>query len=184
MTLKAATLRTALRVGTKDAHDALDARLGDLPLSTTADYTTFLRIQYEARAPIERWCERHLNDAVPPAQTPLIADDLAELGAQAPATRGRFRLPAGADPDGLRWALAGSVMGNRAMLVQMRKRGLSHLPDRFLSDEAMLAFWKELRPGLERPVEPNRAASCVAAAEAVFERFALAADALLLERAA
>ena len=184
MILKAATLRTVLRDETKDAHDALDARLGDMPLSTTADYTIFLRIQYEARAPIERWCERHLDGAAPPAQAPLIADDLAELGAQTPAPPAAFRLPAGADPDGLRWALAGSVMGNRAMLVQMRKRGLSHLPDRFLSDEAMMAFWKEMRPTLERPAEPDRAAACVTAAEAVFERFTLAADALLLERAA
>ena len=184
MTLKAATLRTALRVGTKDAHDALDARLGDLPLSTTADYTTFLRIQHEARAPIERWCERHLNDAVPPAQTPLIADDLAELGAQIPATRVGFRLPAGADPDGLRWALAGSVMGNRAMLVRMEKRGLGDLPGTFLSDPSMLGYWNSLRPTLERPADMQRGAACVRAANTVFQTFMVAADALLPERAA
>lgn len=165
-----ATLRQILKRETRDSHDRLDAAMGDLPVGSAEGYAVFLLTQYRSRAPIERWIAVALppQDA-PPAQAPLIARDLAELGVALPDT-GAFTLAADADPIGLVWALAGSSLGNRSMLRQRQKIG-AYGPENFLSDPAMTEFFTRLRARIERPAAPEAARSAVAGAQAVFAAF-------------
>lgn len=170
------SLRQVLKRETAHMHDTLDSMLVGEALASSDDYARFLLTQYQARKPIEEWVARNLpSDEAPPIQTPLVAQDLAELGMAVPAATGRFAMPAGAAPIGLRWALAGSSLGNRAMLVQRRKAGLDG-PDSFLADDAMPSYFRALRPVLERDVDEGYAGAAVVAASAVFTCFLAALD--------
>lgn len=178
------TIRDALRAETMPAHDRLDRAMQALDLASPSDYAQFLSIQHEARAPIERWAALHMPSAIrPPEQTGLIEADLAQLGRQA----AHSILPFDADPAGclgVAWAIGGSSLGNRAMLAGLRKRGAA-VPARFLSDPAMPAFFAALRPRLGEPAQRGESLqAAIAAAAAVFARFALVADARLDRRAA
>ncbi|MBU2341071.1 MAG: biliverdin-producing heme oxygenase [Alphaproteobacteria bacterium] len=164
------TLRRVLKRETRDSHDRLDAAMGDWPVGSVEGYALFLQTQYRSREPIERWIAQALPaDEAPPAQAPLIARDLAELGVALPET-GDFALPEGADPIGLVWALAGSSLGNRSMLRQRQKTGAVG-PERFLSDTAMTEFFTRLRARIERPASDALAGPAVAGAKAVFAAF-------------
>ena len=160
-------------------HDVLDESLAPAALGDDAEYAAFLAAQYAARLPVERWvAERDLPDA-PPPQCHLIVDDLAALDTVVPAPTKSFELPANADPVGAYWALAGSALGNRAILNRRRKLGRS-APVRFLSDEAMPNYFKSLRPHLERSTTLVDARPAIRAAKAVFEQFLLTQDAVRL----
>jgi heme oxygenase len=156
-----------------------------LDLVERGDYAHFLRIQFDARAPIETWCQTALpQELLPPSQLALIEADLADLGESAGAASSR---PFMANTDGalgIAWALAGSSLGNRAMLADLRKRGGAALPTRFLGDGAMPAFFVSLRPMLEQPIDEAVIAAAVAGAHAVFARFAEVAAAHLTAEAA
>tara|TARA_R110002072_G_scaffold22383_6_gene78093 strand:+ start:9721 stop:10293 length:573 start_codon:yes stop_codon:yes gene_type:complete len=164
------TLRRVLKRETRAAHDRLDSAMGDWPVGSIEGYALFLQTQYRSREPIERWIAQTLPaDEAPPAQAPLIAHDLAELGVALPATDD-FALPETADPIGLVWALAGSSLGNRAMLHHRRTIGATG-PEHFLSDTAMTEFFTRLRPRIERPASDELASRAVAGAQAVFAAF-------------
>lgn len=164
------TLRRILKRETQEAHDRLDAAMGDWPVGSTEGYALFLTTQYRSREPIERWIAQSLPaDQAPPAQAPLIARDLEELNVALPATS-EFGMPMSADPIGLVWALAGSSLGNRTMLRQRQKIGAAG-PEHFLSDTAMTEFFTRLRTRIERPVSDNSARKAVTAAGAVFAAF-------------
>lgn len=164
-------LRSVLRRETASVHDRLDRALGGEALASSGEYARFLATQYRARKPIEDWIAANMaGEEAPPEQAPLIAADLAALGADTPPVAPSFSMPAEADPVGLQWALAGSSLGNRAMLAQRRKSGLDG-PEKFLSDAAMPAFFKDLRPRLEAEVDSASAERAVMAAHAVFACF-------------
>lgn len=164
------TLRRILKRETRESHDRLDAAMGDLPVGSADGYALFLQTQYRSREPIERWIARALPaDEAPPAQAPLIARDLAELGVALPPTAD-FVLSEDADPVGLIWALAGSSLGNRTMLRQRQKIAAAG-PEHFLSDTAMTEFFTRLRARIERPVSGDAAQRAIAAAQAVFTAF-------------
>ena len=120
----------------------------------------------------------------PLSQLALIEADLADLGESIGAASS---LPFIASADGalgIAWALAGSSLGNRAMLADLRKRGGAALSTRFLGDGAMPAFFASLRPRLEQPIDEAAIAAAVAGAHAVFARFAEVAAAHLTAEAA
>ncbi len=156
--------------------------MADLDLADRHDYTHFLSLQLAARVDVEEWALANCaQDLCPPAMVPLIRDDLKALDAsdhvghaqvQPPA---EFTLPPGAGCLGLSWALAGSHLGNRAMLADLRKRAneqdMADLPTSFLADEQMIAFWKRLLPRLTQCASEREAAPAIAAASAVFEHF-------------
>ena len=120
---------------------------------------------------------------LPPAQTPLIAADLEALGVSAPPCEGGdFFLPDDAYL-GVVWALAGSSLGNRAMLARRCRAGLA-VADSFLSDPAMPAFWRAILPELERPVGLSVSDAACNGAKAVFARFLSCADLRALSLAA
>lgn len=172
------SLRTHLRAATMAAHDLLDSAMQAASgWQTRADYARFLVLQHAARAPLEEWLAAHAPAALrPPPQTPLIARDLAQLGAQVPAPARLFTLGR-AGPGhalGTAWVLAGSALGNRAIAKAVARIGGGHWPVAFLGDGAMMDFWQSLRARIERPSLPTDAAEAIGAtdaAEAVFAHF-------------
>ena len=173
-TLPSPTLRARLRDETNALHDRLDASLAPAALAEGQDYAAFLAAQYRARGPIEEWLAGQTT-APPPAQTPLIARDLAEMNHPLPPAGNAFVPPSGSDPLGVAWVLAGSSLGNRAILARRRKRGLAG-PVHFLSDDAMPRLFQKMRAQLEQPVDEDQAEPIISAAKAAFEQFILAQD--------
>ncbi|RKF20615.1 hypothetical protein D6851_10790 [Altericroceibacterium spongiae] len=166
------SLRARLREETGPLHDSLDIRMGQLDLAVPEDYARFLKLQLAARAPIERWarhnCPAHLR---PPAQVPLLLEDLSELGGPFSVSNRAFALPVHAEPLGFAWVMAGSHLGNRVMLNDLRKRANGRLPTRFLSDPRMMEFWRDLRPQLEQPASDEQTDRALTAALTTFRFF-------------
>jgi heme oxygenase len=166
-----------LKRETAASHDRLDRAMAVLDLGKAADYAVFLRLQLAARAPIERWAANHCDESLrPPESAPLLRADLARLGATDPAPESPFEPPQGAHPLGLAWAIAGSHLGNRALLMRLERQSVD-LPTTFLADPRLLDFWKRLRPQLEVTAAEAPAAGALAAARAVFACFTRALDA-------
>lgn len=178
-------LRASLRGATASAHDLLDqAMRAASGWTTRSDYVRFLSLQHSARRPVEAWLARNAGaSSCPPAQCHLIAQDLAQLHCDLPADAPPFDLPAGQTGDGLAlgvaWVLAGSALGNRAILKEVQRISESEAvgawPHAFLADEAMLAYWKALRQRIERPAEMTEVEAASTAAAAVFDHFLAAA---------
>ena len=188
-------LRAHLQAGTRTVHDRLDRSVADLDFLRFASYARFLACQLEARDGIEEWADRHCPGLLrPPCMTGLLRADLADLATDpaggmdedsesawagghtlSPALARPFVLPAGADPLGLAWAVAGSHLGNRAILARMRGAIAAGtrpaLPSRFLADTRMTGFWHRLLPRLQDRMSAEQADPALAAARAVFARF-------------
>lgn len=166
------TLRVYLKQETRALHDFLDNRMSKLDLAAPDDYAVFLKMQLAARAPMERWarseCPAHLR---PPEQVPLLIEDLNAIGGPFSLSNRQFSLPAHANPLGFAWVMAGSHLGNRAMLADLEKRNANGLPTRFLADPRMIAFWRDLRPQLEQNIDDDIAAKSLEAATATFRFF-------------
>lgn len=173
--------RNYLKTGTAASHDRLDARLGALVMGDTRDYAAFLDIQYRARVGVEEWLAG--ADTPPPRQSALLAQDIATLGRLVPEDVPAFTPPAGSDALGVCWVLAGSSLGNRAILAQLRKNGVDWPVD-FLSDTGMTTYWRSLLPALERPHSIDTDDAALRAAQATFSHFnAIVADSLAREAA-
>ncbi|MEM7779259.1 MAG: biliverdin-producing heme oxygenase [Pseudomonadota bacterium] len=171
------TLRQYLRAATAHSHDKLDHAMRDQGGWEQADdYARFLQLQHAARVPVEAWLEAHAPvDLRPPRQTGLIANDLTELGANLPSSDADFAMDDADDATflGAAWVLAGSSLGNRSILAELKKRGepAAHWPHAFLGDDAMLAFWKRLRARIEQPVPNDNRDAAGRGARAVFDHF-------------
>jgi len=177
MTAPAVNLRYRLREATARAHDVLDdAMRAASGWETPADYVRFLQLQHAARVPVEAWLDRHAPaDLNPPHMTSLIAQDLFAMNAKPPCAGQVFSSPL-QDRDavlGVAWALAGSALGNRSILKEVRRTagtGTS-LPVAFLGDSEMIAFWGRLRRRIERKEGDEQLANASAGAAAVFDHF-------------
>ena len=162
--------------------------LGALDLADPAQYRTFLQVQYAARRPVEGWlATSEMPIAAPPAMSPLIAADLSELSDIPADSQGdgspAFHPPAGADPLGAAWVLAGSSLGNRAMLADLGKRDALPAAVRFLSSPDMVAYFAELRRAIEVPCpDPADASAAIAGAAACFGHFRAVCEAMLPAR--
>ncbi len=175
------TTRDYLRDETASGHDMLDSNLGALMNGDREDYAKFLAIQYFARRGVEGWLSRHGPDIAPPTQSHLIARDLSALGVAAPDVWPAFQPPTGSDPLGVCWVIAGSSLGNRAILAGLKKKDID-LPVGFLSDGQMTAHWRSLKPLLEKPHHPGTDEAILRGARAVFAHFnAVVAENLGLE---
>lgn len=179
------TTRDYLKSGTASSHDRLDLRLGELVVGGEADYARFLEIQYAARTGIERWLAEYAAGSAPPPLTDLIAQDIDRLGGRLPAGSPRFdfQAPASGDALGVCWVLAGSSLGNRAILTRLAKAGLRR-PVAFLSDRRTTDYWRGLRPTLERVHKPSRDRAALVAAQATFAHFHAVAGAATMPVAA
>ncbi len=146
--------------------------MGDLDLSRPADYLRFLHVQLNARIEVEDWCRRHCSKALlPPPQSPAIRRDLAALGCAEAPEPVTFDPPAGSEPLGICWVVAGSSMGNRAMAAGLRRRTGGDWPMHFLGATDLADYFKTLRPLIERPCSETRTRSAIEAADAVFAAF-------------
>jgi heme oxygenase len=174
-------LRWRLRDATRAAHAALDASMATLDLTRRADYAAFLSIQAAALAGIEIWLAGAAPDGwAPPRQTPLIAADLAALAQTAPPPA----MPAFAAPasgwEGVAYVVAGSHLGNRAILAGMGEHAPAHATA-FLGDSAMAAYWRSLL-GRLRDLPASLADTAIAGATAAFTHFAACAASVLDRR--
>jgi len=172
-------LRLHLREATAQAHDRLDAGMRSVAgWSDLSQYSRFLSLQYAARQSVEDWLSEHAEPGLlPPPQIQLIARDLAALDAPIPeAAQFAFSETRPAAVGGIAWALAGSSLGNRAILKDIRRAagGASIWPETFLADPAMPAFWADLRRRIEGPASPHEAEAARAAAAALFDHFTTA----------
>ncbi len=143
-----------------------------------AEYSLFLAMQLRSRAGIELWLGRHAPKKLsPPPQCSLIADDLGLMDTPYPTEYPAFEPSAPTDhpPEaavlGVAWVLAGSSLGNRAILHDLRRNGHADWPHAFLGDNNMLAFWNDLRPMIEVPANIETVKASVAAAQATFAHF-------------
>lgn len=164
------TIRDYLRDGTSVSHAQLDTTLGALVEGSRADYAAFLEIQYRARVGVERWLARECPDAAPPQQTHLIERDLAVLDHPLPRSAPAFTAPPVGGALGVCWVLAGSSLGNRAILARISKRG-AQWPTAFLSDTRMTAYWRSLLPTLSSKVSPSEDDAKILGARATFAHF-------------
>ena len=178
------SLRQALRAATAKAHDQLDGTMRTVAgWQKPEDYARFLSLQYAARVPVEAWLSQNASaDLRPPEQAPLIASDLASMGHALPTYEVSFTPPAALEQSaeraralGIAWVLAGSSLGNRAILAEIRRKtkaqGLTAWPEEFLGDDGMLDFWKHLRSQIEGRAEMDALEVAIEAAAAVFDHF-------------
>ena len=182
MAARHTTLRAQLKRGTTHAHDRLDRRMAALDLASPGDYARFLRIQLAGREPLETWLAERSDAPALHASSPLIRADLEAMGTPAPRSFAPFAPPGPCDPLGVAWVLAGSSLGNRAMLHDLEKR--SALPEqrRFLADAHLAQDFARLRPSIERPCDDPE--PVLAGARAAFAHFTAACDALMPGREA
>ena len=169
-------LRFFLRSATAEAHEQLDASMRAASgWECERDYARFLALQHAARRSVEAWLDAHAPDDLhPPAQTPLIASDLSASGEELPQG------PLFSHPEtsraavlGIAWALAGSSLGNRAILKDVRRASgaAGSWPETFLADDTMPAFWAKLHREVERPADAVEAEAARRAAVALFDHF-------------
>ena len=136
-----------------------------------AGFGAFLLAQYRARHQVEAALDDNppLGLSAPPRMTDLLARDLAFLGLDVQPPHDRIAFASAAESLGAAWVLAGSSMGNRAMLTMRRKAGLDG-PHEFLSDQSMTSYFQHLLQVLSRD---HSAAARRAAAGGALRTFAL-----------
>lgn len=171
-----------MRAATAHSHDRLDTSMR--PASdwrSREDYGRFLSVQFCARVPVEHWLSSFAPaDLRPPEQTHLLVSDLINLGMPIPKAGDALGLEykGRATAIGVAWVLAGSSLGNKAMLLDMQRtlpQG-ERWPHYFLGAEAMTEFWKTLRSGVEIAVDAQAAQEATRAATFVFDHFLDAAN--------
>lgn len=164
-------MRELLRDGTRTAHERLDAKVSGLDLSDRADYARFLRFHAVARAGVEQWlAENAPRGMAPPAQTPLIREDLTALGERAPASAPAFGDVPPTGWLGVAYVVAGSHLGNRVLAERIAAEPAARA-SRFLRGEAMSAYWKDLRSLLGETASKADATNVLAGARATFGHF-------------
>jgi len=177
------TIREFLKQRTAAEHATLDARLGSLVLADRDGYAQFLDIQYWARRGVERWLEARALDNPPPLQSDLVARDLASLDRVVPTETPDFAAADGGDTLGVCWVLAGSALGNRAILTRLAK-AQADVPTAFLADPRMGQYWRSMLPALTRPCNSRDCESILRAARFTFTHFNLVASHCLVFKAA
>lgn len=181
------SVRDALSAGTRDAHDRLDQLMRRTGWQTQSAYAQFLQVQYAARQPVETCFARLANRGdAPPAMAGSIARDLDQMNSPLPTEKlTRFELPEGSNPIGAFWAIAGSSLGNKAILREVElASGAMSWPSSFLADISMIQFWKRLRQELNLEGTRPTTIGAVQAANAVFDHFQRTATQLVHEAAA
>ena len=172
-------MRNELRKTTREAHDRLDQLASGLPVVSRATYIAFLQAQGRARLAAES-AFRHTTPTHlvrPPVQGHLIRTDLEELGVQLQPAGMVLTFASSCEALGAAWVIAGSSLGNRAMLVQRQKAGLSGA-ERFLSDPRMPAYFKDVLVALEEPRDARSQRDVLSGAHNCFSLFERAFAAL------
>jgi heme oxygenase (biliverdin-IX-beta and delta-forming) len=161
------------------AHDEVDALFSRLDLSSSAGYRAFLSAQARAHLSVEAALDRAGAERVFPdwaqrRRAALLRADLRELGID-PTPGVAPSLSDAAEIAGAAYVIEGSRLGG----VLLRRSVGDRLPTRFLSAPAEPGAWRALLLRLDVVLADDRdLARAVAAARAVFARFAEAGRAL------
>ena len=156
-----------------------------MPVSSENEYAAFLSAQFAARCAVERALalQPPMGLAAPPSQAAALSQDLADLGVAPERMHEDFKIDTPAAALGAAWVLAGSSLGNKAMLVQRGKSGAKG-PDRFLSDTSLARYFGGLLHVLDRPHSEVDTQQAINGALATFALFEQAFAAIRLEKAA
>lgn len=156
-----------------------------MPVSSKNEYASFLSAQFAARCAVERALAMQppMGLAAPPSQIAALSQDLADLGIRPERLSKEFTLDTPAAALGAAWVLAGSSLGNKAMLVQRGKMA-SEGPERFLSDASLARYFGGLIHVLDRPHSQADILEAIAGALATFAVFERAFAAVRLEKVA
>ena len=165
-------LRNALREATSETHARLDEAVGHLPLSSADKYAFFLTAQYRARLAVDEAFEKQAPHGMvaPPSQTRLLELDLKDLGSSPTQQCGKLGFDTEFEALGAAWVIAGSSLGNRAILHQRRKRELAG-PQRFLEDDRLTSYFSDLRTVLTEIHAATHVDEAVLGATKTFEVF-------------
>jgi heme oxygenase len=168
----------ALREGTRDAHDRVDAAFGAFDLSDPSDYRRFLRAHARAFIPVEQAIDCIGIEAMVPDWTgrrraDRILADLQALEETAPDLT-PLKLTDTDAALGALYVLEGSRLGG-AMLA---RRIPADLPRTYLGTAQTPGAWRKLLEILGSTLySPESVEAALASARAVFDRFEAAARA-------
>ncbi|MGN6374638.1 MAG: biliverdin-producing heme oxygenase [Sphingomonas sp.] len=163
----------ALRDGTRDAHDRLDALFARFDLSSPAGYADFLAAHAEALLPIEAALDASPVALVTPdwparRRGGLIAADLAALGRSVPPVAPQ---PPIADPvaiAGTLYVIEGSRLGGKVLARQVGP----DFPLAYLDAPQEPGGWRALLTSIDSMLhDGEETARAVGAAIAIFDRF-------------
>ncbi|WP_068080421.1 biliverdin-producing heme oxygenase [Novosphingobium rosa] len=138
-------LRHVLRLGTREDHERLDAKLGACDLATHGGMARFLTahaIGLQAVAPLAaRFLQDELDLVMPDVQA-MVAQDLADLGAAAPLPA----LPALTDDGaaGAAYVLIGSRLGTAVLRTQGYWSPGTPGFSRYMEDTSLRTLWQPL----------------------------------------
>lgn len=171
------SLRLYLRDHTRQAHQELDRTIGRL--DSVDAYGNFLRASYAHRQPVERYLAgadwpASFGDWRPTELGPLIAADLADIGAEPPVSPSFDLSKDIACVVGVIYVLEGSALG--AKLIRRMAGALGYDENhgaRHLAQQERLGSWRGLLAIMEH-LESIDLAAAVRAAETTFEQAASA----------
>ena len=178
-------MRNELKDATEAIHDRIDHAVGALPLLSEKDYAAFLGAQYTARSIVERALAKQSppEPGSPPSQLQALEADLADLGASPRSGETTIDLRNEYEALGAAWVLAGSSMGNRTILAQRRRAGLTNA-ERFLSDAAMPRYFKQLLRTMDSFNGQPMVDDAICGASKAFAVFETCFESIGLEKAA
>jgi heme oxygenase len=171
------SLRQALKAGTSDLHEDLDARLGRYDLADAEDYRTFLMVQARVLPAIEQALEEGgigsiVADWSDHLRAPLIERDLEALGAAMPPPIAVPHIAGAPQLLGTAYVIEGSRLGSR----YLARRVGTAMPAEFLNATGQQKAWPALLNALDRlDFSPSDSRSAVAAARVCFALFLAAA---------
>ena len=167
----------ALRDGTREAHERVDAAFAAFDLAERADYAAFLQAHAEVLLPLEdaldaAGAERVTPDWQARKRGPLIAEDLAFLR-DASRDAGPFDSPAWRldtleAAAGALYVLEGSRLGGKFLARQLP----TDFPHAYLASDQPAEKWRNLLDRLHAILyEPAALQSALAAAHYAFAAF-------------
>lgn len=176
--MSATTLRhdgavAALRAATRDDHARVDALFSALPLGEPAGYRRFLRAQARAHLPVERALSAAgaagvVADWRSRLRGPALLGDLSDLGEAVPPPLSAPVFASAAALLGGIYVLEGSRLGGK-LIARAAPAGM---PTRFVAAPTRSGSWRGLLATLDAVLSPGECEAAIAAARAVFDRFA------------
>ena len=178
-------MRNELKDATAAIHDRIDHAVGALPLLSEKDYAAFLGAQYTARSIVERALARRSPPRIgpPPSQLAALEADLEDLGTSPKPGEMTLDLRNEYEALGAAWVLAGSSMGNRTILAQRRRAGLTNA-HRFLGDAEMPCYFKQLLRAMNSASGQPMVEGAICGARNAFAVFETSFESIGLEKAA
>ncbi|WP_294190387.1 biliverdin-producing heme oxygenase [uncultured Sphingomonas sp.] len=133
-----------LRDATRASHDAVDAAFGGYDLSNRDDYRRFLGAHARALPAAEQALGALAFARTLPPRTPLLEQDLADLGEQMPGS-----LSFACADEAALWGALYVVEGSRLGGVMLSRSVGSDLPHRYLAAAHGPGQWRAIRDAID-----------------------------------